>query len=292
MMLQPIRDIDVSLLRTFVSVVEAGGMTKAALIQNLTQAAVSQQMKRLEELFGEPLFDRSQKQIKPTSNGEKLLSHAKRMVNLNDEIWSTMTAPAYEGVINMGVPHDIFKPFMPPILRSFDKAWPGINLILHSSATLTLFEEMEEGKLDLILTTEDKPGDDMLMADPLAWAGMRGGEAYQKSPLPLALGNERCLFRGAAIAALAKNDIDWKLSCHLGTHDPILAILEADLGVAPFLSQTVPTDLEIIPESKGLPKLPPFYINMYLKPGQNNPAVLELADHVRRSFSGRYKQAA
>ncbi|MGI9352234.1 MAG: LysR family transcriptional regulator, partial [Rhizobiaceae bacterium] len=239
----PIRDIDVTLLRTFVSVVEAGGMTKAAGIQNLTQAAVSQQIKRLEELFDQPLFDRSQKKIQPTTTGEKLLSHAKRMVNLNDEIWSTMTAPAYEGEINMGVPHDIFKPFMPPILRSFDKAWPRINLILHSSGTLALLEELEEGQLDLILTTEEKPGKDMLMADSLVWAGMRGGQAYRKSPLPVALGNERCTFRGVALEGLAEREIEWKLSCHVGTHDPIIALLEADLGVAPFMSKTVPDDL-------------------------------------------------
>ena len=288
----PIRDIDITLLRTFVSVVEAGGMTKAAALQNLTQAAVSQQVKRLEELFEQPLFDRSQKQIKLTSTGEKLLSHAKRMVSLNDEVWSTMTAPAYEGEINMGVPHDIFKPFMPPILRSFDQAWPRINLVLHSSGTLTLHEELEEGKLDIILTTEEKPGRDMLMADNLVWAGMRGGQACRRLPVPMALGDGRCTFRQVALEALAAKGMEWKLSCHTGTHDPILALLEADLGVAPFLSKTVPADLEIISESSGLPSLPPFYVNMYLKPGQNNPAVLELAEHVRKSFAGRFSLAA
>ncbi|MEM9278805.1 MAG: LysR family transcriptional regulator [Pseudomonadota bacterium] len=287
-----IRDIDITLLRTFVAVVETGGMTKAAALQNLTQAAVSQQIKRLEELFDQPLFDRSQKQIQPTATGEKLFSHAKRMINLNDEIWSTMTAPAYEGEIHMGVPHDIFKPFMPPILRSFDKAWPRINLVLHSSGTLTLHEEMEEGKLDIILTTEQEPGKDMLMADSLVWAGMRGGQACRRSPVPMALGDGRCTFRQVALEALTAKGIDWKLSCHTGTHDPILAILEADLGVAPFMSKTVPTDLEIISEASGLPSLPPFYINMYLKTGQNNPAVLELAEHVRKSFAGRLSLAA
>ncbi|MEM7215636.1 MAG: LysR family transcriptional regulator [Pseudomonadota bacterium] len=288
----PIRDIDVTLLRTFVAVIEAGGMTKAAGLQNLTQAAVSQQIKRLEELFDQPLFDRSQKQIQPTSTGEKLLSHAKRMVGMNDEIWSSMTAPEYEGEINMGVPHDIFKPFMPQILRSFDRAWPRINLVLHSSATLVLLKDLKEGNLDLILTTEEKPGKDMLMADNLVWAGMRGGQAFRQSPLPVALGTERCTFRSVALAALAEKGREWKLSCHTGTHDPIIALLEADLGVAPFMSRTVPSDLEIISDSSGLPSLPPFYINMYLKPGQNNPAVLELAEHVRKSFAGRPALAA
>ncbi|MEM9330540.1 MAG: LysR family transcriptional regulator [Pseudomonadota bacterium] len=288
----PIRDIDITLLRTFVSVCETGSMTKAAAIQNMTQAAVSQQIKRLEELFDQPLFDRSQKKIQLTVTAEKLLAHAKRMVSMNDEIWATMTAPAYEGEVNMGVPHDIFKPFMPSILRSFGQAWPKINLVLHSSGTLALHEELLEGKLDLILTTEDQPGKDMLLADNLVWAGMKGGQAHRQSPLPMALGSDRCVFRSFALEALSAKGMEWKVSCHTGTNDPIIAILEADLGVAPFMSQTVPRDLEVISEAGGLPKLPPFYINMYLKTGQNNPAVLELAEHVRRGFSKRLALAA
>ena len=174
-----IRDIDVALLRTFVSVVDAGTMTGAANAQNLTQAAVSQQMKRLEELFDEELFDRSLRRVQLTSSGQRLLIHAKRMVSLNDEIWTTMTAPTFEGEIHMGVPHDIFKPFMPPILRSFNEAWPRVNLVLHSCPTSNLHELLQAGDLDLILTTEINPGKEMLLADNLVWAGMRGGQAYR-----------------------------------------------------------------------------------------------------------------
>jgi len=287
-----IRDIDVTLLRTFVSVVEAGGMTKAASVQNLTQAAVSQQIKRLEDLFDSPLFDRSQKKLRLTAIGERLLSHAKRMVALNDEIWSNMTAPAFEGEINMGVPGDIFKPFIPPILRSFAQSCPNINLVMHSSATTDLLEDLENGKLDLTLTTEAAPAADMMMADQLVWAGMRGGQAHRQKPLPMALGSDRCMFRSYALSALADRGVEWKLTCHVGSNEPIIALLEADLGVAPFLSHTVPADLEILPEASGLPKLPMFYINMYLKQGQNNPAVLQLAQHIRNGFAGRYKSAA
>ena len=259
----PVRDIDITLLRTFVSVVESRSMTQAARAQHLTQAAVSQQMKRLEELFDQIVFDRSQKQLELTTAGERLLSHAKRMVALNDEIWATMMSPSYEGEINMGVPHDIFKPFMPTILRSFNQAWPKINLILHSTATSLLHEGLEQGVLDLILTTEKNPGDDMLMADRLVWAGMRGGQAFRQTPLPVALGHEHCAFRSAALQALSDIGRSWKLTCHVGSNDPIVALLEADLGVAPFMAKTVPSELEIVPEEKGLPSLPPFYINMF-----------------------------
>ena len=289
---QLVRNIDVSLFRTFVAVVEAGSMTGAANAQNLTQAAVSQQIKRLEDLFGDKVFDRSQRKVQLTSIGQRLLSHARRMVALNDEIWSTITAPEFEGEINMGVPHDIFKPFMPPILRSFNQAWPKINLVLHSSATTKLLNQLQAGELDLILTTEALPGKEMLLADSLVWAGMPGGLAYRQNPVPIALGHDECAFKPFALEALADAGLQWKLSCHVGSADPIVALLEADLGVAPFMAQTVPDNLAIIPVNNGLPTLPPFYINMHLKPGLKDPAALELAQHVRMSFAGQLAKAA
>jgi len=285
------RDIDIALLRTFASVVDAGSMTGAANAQNLTQAAVSQQVKRLEELFKGQLFDRSQRQVKLTSMGQRLLSHAKRMVSINDEIWATMMAPEFDGEVNLGVPHDIFKPFMPAVLRSFNKACPNVNLVLHSSATSSLLEELHQGKLDIVLTTEPTPGKEMLLADALVWAGMKGGQAYAQNPLPVALGHDECAFKSYALEALSSEGIDWKLSCHVGSNDPIIALLEADLGVAPFIAHTVPDGLEIVPLDK-LPSLPPFYINLYQKPGLNDPAALELANHIRSEFTSRYSRAA
>jgi DNA-binding transcriptional LysR family regulator len=84
-------NLDVSLLRAFVAVVDAGGMTAAAGSLNLTQAAVSQQIKRLEEIVGEPLVTRNRRGMELTPAGERLFGRAKRLLALNDEIWTEMT---------------------------------------------------------------------------------------------------------------------------------------------------------------------------------------------------------
>lgn len=84
------RDIDIALLRAFVAVVETGSVTGAANLLNLTQAAVSQQVKRLEEMFGTELFERHHKRLALKPNGERLMAHAQRMIALNDEVWGAM----------------------------------------------------------------------------------------------------------------------------------------------------------------------------------------------------------
>ena len=104
------RNLDVTTLRSFVAVAEAGGVTRAAGFLHLTQSAVSMQLKRLEELLGLELLDRSGRTIALTASGEQLLVYARRMVALNDEVMTRLTDQAYEGQITLGVPHDIVYP--------------------------------------------------------------------------------------------------------------------------------------------------------------------------------------
>ena len=71
------RNLDTALLRAFVAVAETGGMTSAGQVLNLTQAAVSQQIKRLEESFDARLFERDRRGLVLTTRGERLLGLAK-----------------------------------------------------------------------------------------------------------------------------------------------------------------------------------------------------------------------
>ena len=148
------REIDLSLLRAFVTVSATGGMTAAGRHLNLTQAAVSQQIKRLEEQFETQLFDRSQRRLAMTPSGERLFAHAERILSLNDEIWGLMTSPGFEGKVSVGVPHDIIGEFMPQILRGFAKAWPRVEVSLLCRNSKDLLGALDQGEIDLILTTE------------------------------------------------------------------------------------------------------------------------------------------
>ena len=91
------RNLDLTALRSFVAVAEEGGVTKAAGFLNLTQSAVSMQLKRLEELLGLELLDRSGRTIALTASGEQLLAYARRMIALNDEVIGRLTDQAFEG---------------------------------------------------------------------------------------------------------------------------------------------------------------------------------------------------
>ena len=121
-----LRNLDLTALRSFTAVADAGGVTKAAAQLNLTQSAVSMQLKRLEESLGLPLLDRSARTIALTAQGEQLLGYARRLLALNDEAWGRLTHPAFEGAIDVGAPHDIIYPQVPRVLQRFVAEYPRV----------------------------------------------------------------------------------------------------------------------------------------------------------------------
>jgi DNA-binding transcriptional LysR family regulator len=287
------RDIDISLLRAFIAVVETGSVTGAAALLNLTQAAVSQQVKRLEELFATELFERHHKRLALKPNGERLIAHAQRLIALNDEVWGAMSAPAYAGEVRLGVPHDIVGPYLPPILKRFDKAWPRVRVMLKCTTTPQLLELLRQGGLDLTITTERRlgRGGETLMEDDLVWAGAVNGAAHRHDPLPISLGDENCEFRPSVLKALAHAGRDWRPVCEVSSMEPLLASIEADLAVGPFLRRSIPDYLTVV-DDRRLPKLPRFLINLYLPPAKQSEIAVELARHITQEFATCFRAHA
>ena len=124
------RDLDISLIRAFLAVVDADGVTAAASVLGVSQAAASQQIKRLEEALDCRLFERRGRKLALAPAGERLLAQARRLLALNDEVWSAMRTPSFEGEVRLGVPYDIIGSFVPPILRRFAKAQPRVRVSL------------------------------------------------------------------------------------------------------------------------------------------------------------------
>lgn len=289
-----IRNIDVALARAFVATAETGGMTAAARLLNLTQGAISQQIKRLEELLQKPLFKRDHRQLALTAEGERFMLHARRLIALNDEIWGLMSAPDFAGTVRLGVPRDIIRPFVPPLLRGFNDCWPQVRIELVCRASPQLREALANGDIDMALTTEiDTPaGAERLLTDDLVWLGGRAGRARQENPLPVAITDGKCTFRAAMLQALERDGRDWRIVGPLGNNDALLATLEADLAVTALLRSTVPTQVEVLGADSGLPALPPFHINLYGRTSQNNEIARELANHIRDQFARRFGAGA
>lgn len=281
------RNLDLTALRSFATVAESGGVTRAAGILNLTQSAVSMQIKRLEEALDLKLLDRSSRQISLTGEGEQLLSYARRMLELNDEVYARMTANEFEGEVTIGVPHDIVYPLIPRVLQRFAQDFPRVRVQLLSSYTIKLKAQFARGEVDMILTTENglTPGGETLQEAELIWIGAPGGTAWKQRPLRLAY-EHTCLFRPVVQAALDDTGIPWEMAVESDSSRTIEATVSADLAVHTALEGHEPPYLERISHGGALPKLPRNKINLYVS--ESSPIVAALAETVRSGFQGAH----
>lgn len=282
------RNLDVTTLRSFVAVADAGGVTRAAGFLHLTQSAVSMQLKRLEEMLDLQLFDRSGRTIALTSSGEQLLAYARRMVALNDEVISRLTDQAFEGEMTLGVPHDIVYPAIPHVLKQFHALYPRVKVHLEASYTKTLKEQFARGACDVILTTEQglDQGGETLCTKDLIWVGAPGGTAWRQRPLQLAF-CKFCMFRGLITVELDKQNIPWEMNVDTESDRAVEAAVSADLAIHAVVDGTQPPFLERIEHGGALPPLAPQKINLYADSGQSGEVHRALVSLLQGAFQDR-----
>ncbi|MDG1458838.1 MAG: LysR family transcriptional regulator [Pseudoprimorskyibacter sp.] len=279
------RNLDVTTLRSFVAVAQTGGVTRASGFLNLTQSAVSMQIKRLEEMLGLDLLERSGRSVVMTPAGEQFLGYAQRMVSLNDEVFSRLTDQAFEGEIMLGVPHDIVYPVIPRVLKRFHAEFPRVKVQLKSSYTRGLLQEFQRGKMDVILTTEPQAGPNAETLDevPLRWIGAPGGTAWRHRPLRLAY-CRYCTFRNNDLRCLDDAGLEWELAVDSESDRTIEATVSADLAITSMLEGHEPPHLEPIDTGGALPDLGVQKINMYGNTAR--PDIVEpLQQMIRQAFA-------
>ena len=279
------RNLDIATLRAFVAVVDSGGVTRAAGFLNLTQSAVSMQLKRLEEMLNITVFDRSGRTLTLTAAGEHLLVYARRMINLNDEIMRRLTDTAYEGEIRLGVPHDIVYPAIPRVLKAFHAAFPRVKVHLIASNTAALKDAYARGNCESILTTEvhTDEGGEQLCVKPLCWIGAPGGSAWRQRPLMLAFGKQ-CSFRPRVIESLDGAGIPWDITVETDSDRTVEATVSADLAIHAMLEGTEPPHLVRIDHNGVLPQLPNQRINLYHAATASDEVRMTLHTYLRQAF--------
>ncbi len=284
------RNLDLAALRALAAIAEFGSVTRAAQVLNLTQSAISMQIKRLEESLGQPLLDRVGRGVALNGAGEQLLSHARRMLAINDEAVAQLTDASHEGEIALHVPYDIVYPHIPRVLRHFAGLFPRMKVQLVASNTHQALRALAEGQADLVLTTETGcgPGGESLACLPLIWIGAPGGQAWRQRPLRLAQGRF-CAFRTGLVAALDRARVAWETAVESESDRTLEAAVSSDMAVHALLEGTEPPNAERIAHGGTLPELGSFLINLYLSPkalaSGPGAAVQVLADLLRGAWS-------
>ena len=280
----PLLDLDV--LRTFVAIAETGSFTLAASAVFRTPSAVSMQIKKLEEILGVSVFSRDARSVSLTRDGEMLLGYARRMLSLNREAVSKFIVPDIEGVVRLGSPDDFGERVLPDVLKRFANTHSSIAVDVTIDLSGNLRRRMAERQLDLTLITACRnvpPDAEVLLSEPVVWAGARGGCAHLREPLPVSLWEEGCVWRADALEALGRAGRDYRIA-YMSAHTAgQRAAILADLAVAPLPRSFVGEEIVALGPEEGLPTLSNYTLAMVVAPDAS-PAALAAAEHIRATF--------
>jgi DNA-binding transcriptional LysR family regulator len=251
--------LDISLLRNFAVIAEVGVMSRAAEQVGRTQAALSQQIKKLEAELEQTLMLRNAHGVTLTIHGERLLAHAYRIIRAHDEALAELSGDTLSGSISFGCPDDYSRVFLPPLLREFARLHPQVLVEVICAPTPRLLEKLDSHALDIaIVSFPDKTEqhNEFLRREPLVWVGLKGSDAYNMEPLRLALSDVDTLDHQAATTTLKKIHRDYRIAYASGSISGLTAVVRSGQAITVLTQTAVPPDLEIIPESSGLPELP------------------------------------
>ena len=281
----PLLDLDV--LRTFVAIAETGSFTTAANAVYRTPSAVSMQIKKLEDILGRSVFARDARSVALTTDGEMLLGYARRLLAINREAVAKFIIPDIVGVVRLGSPDDYGERVLPHVLKRFAQSHPSIAVDVVIDQSINLRRRMDDRMLDITLLTNSYKasavGAEVLLTEPIVWAGAKGGCAHMREPLPVSIWEEGCAWRAGALEALGRDGRDYRVA-YMSSHTAAQrAAIMADLAVAPLPKSFLGDDMVELGPKDGLPTIGNYNLAMVVSPDASAP-VKAVADHIRATF--------
>ncbi|WP_019612804.1 LysR family transcriptional regulator [Psychromonas ossibalaenae] len=204
--------LDLELLRTFVMVVKTGELKKAAEAIFRSQAAVSMQMKRLEELVGCTLMERSNRGIQLTDAGETLLGYSEQFLKLNNAAFSALNERDLSGQFNFGVPTDYAQNFINYFMPVLTREIPNLEAKIVCDRSRNLRERLQAGELDIAIVAGEADYTDelLLWSERLIWSVSPRINLKEQKEVPVAIYDDNCIVSDLCISELKKSNISYR----------------------------------------------------------------------------------
>ncbi|GAA4336894.1 LysR substrate-binding domain-containing protein [Variovorax defluvii] len=254
---------DLEQLRTFVTVVEAGSLTAAAPQVFLSQSAVSEQMRKLEERAGQVLLSRSKSGVLPTVAGTRLLAYAQRLLALADEALRDLRGEALQGELRLAVT-DYFRPGeLARLLARLGERYPQVRLHVSVLKSGAIESGYAQGEFDVGVTMRVAGQGDkadakapVLRRESLAWMGAAGLRVARGEPLRLLVLPDTCSLHQFTVGLLQRRRVPYTVAHVASGVAGLQSALAAGLGVACLNESALCEGVARLVPPHGLPALP------------------------------------
>lgn len=252
--------MDIGSLESFVLFSELGSFAKVAEKRFRTNAAISAQMKRLEEEFEAQLFQREGRNVVLTQAGKDLLPFAQYMLDLNRQAKDRLLRSSKPLTLVVGTPSDYANDFLMVILNHVQEIVPDLSTKLIIRPTAELKTAWENSEIDIMLFSSES-----LISEASVIGKIRGvwvkaqGAQVSSNPWPIVLYDDSCLFNRHAIRGFKEAGIDYRLISTSSDTNVIHHLLHKNRVIAAMGDACLTSGLEQV-TSPQLPSLPTVYL--------------------------------
>ena len=286
---------DIDQLKTFVAVVDAGSLTAGAAHVFLSQSAVSEQVRKLEERAGQPLLLRAKSGVATTVAGDRLLAHARRLLALSEEAWRDLHGERLQGDLQLAVT-DYFRPReLSGLLARLAQQHPQVRLhvsVLKSGAIEAGYArgEFDVGlsmRLVAVGSAALARGSQTLRKESLRWMAAPSAVPVRGQPLRLLVLPDTCLLHQFTVKLLTQRKLPFDVRHVASGVAGLQSALAAGLGVACLNESSIAPGFGPLGNASGLPALPAA--SFYLLPARSGESPLVSA--IRQLLAAQFTAA-
>lgn len=271
-------------LRTFLAIEQAGSVTAGADRIGRSQSATSLQIRQLEDVVGQPLFERHGRGVVLTAAGELLRPVAREVVQSLDRTLADLRGETLAGRLRIGMPDDHGRTVLTGIVADFASRHPKVELEVQCALGVGFEGALASGGLDLAVFDVAKPhkGQEILRESALVWRGLPGRNFEQSNPLPVALFDRSCWWRDIALSSLDASGRSFEVVFTSESSVGIRAAVESGIAVGLLSTEKDLTGLDPV---EGLTARNPTFLVLQQGLGSVGPACDAMCEAIRRAFA-------
>lgn len=227
------RNLDIVTLRSLVAVADCGGFQRAATSLHLSQGAVSQHVRRLEESLGRTLVERQGRGSRFTADGEALLTHARRILGVHDETLRDFGVEPGQTLVIGSTEHAAAQ-LLPDLAAALGTAFPHCRIRFRIDRGTQLRSRLTEGRIDLalLLGPPDEPDARAVGELELTWySAPHWTPPARGEPISLVAFDAPCALRTRALETLAAHRLPADVGCEAPHLAGVQAAVRAGLGI-------------------------------------------------------------
>jgi DNA-binding transcriptional LysR family regulator len=274
------------LLRTFLAVAETGSVTDGAARIYRSQSAASLQIRKLEEMLGQLVFDRHGRGVVLTEAGERLLPVARDITRKLDVTLRDLTSDNLHGKLRLGIPDDQSKGLLSRIIGEFAESHPHVDLEVTCALSVGFPDALASGTLDLAIyeVAHPQPGLDVLRQERTCWMMSRHHDLLARDPIPVALFDRECWWRDAALETLRTMDRPFRTVYSSQSVAGVAAAIEAGFAIGLLGEASITSDLKRLGPEDGFGEMPVSSLVLGLNQSADSPSIQAMKIAIQKSF--------